>query len=109
MAAASVAIRVAKGSGCAWWVCVATSARPERRPPSADAFRRRIEDYLGHSAAQGAIARGRERFERLRAASLAIDGGLLGRLDACAAVLRRGFEWWPSLPGPIIASGRDAL
>ncbi|MDO9018387.1 MAG: serine/threonine-protein kinase [Deltaproteobacteria bacterium] len=80
----------------------ATSARPEQRPPSADAFRRRIEDYLGHSAAQGAIERGRERFERLRAASLAHDG-LLGRLDACAATLRRGLEWWPALPAPVIA------
>ena len=86
----------------------ATSVRPEQRPPTADAFRRRIEHYLGHSAAQGAIARGRERFPRLRAASLAYDGGLLGRLDACAAVLRRGFEWRPPLPGPILATDRGA-
>lgn len=87
----------------------ATSVRPEQRPPSADAFRRRIEEYLGRRAAQGAIERGRERFERLRAASLAHDGGLLGRLDACAAVLRRGFAWWPALPAPIIATDQSAL
>lgn len=70
----------------------ATSARPEQRPPSADAFRRRIEGYLGHGPAP-----------------LAHDGGLLGRLDACAAALRRGFEWWPPLPVPLVAAGRGAL
>jgi serine/threonine-protein kinase len=43
----------------------ATSARPDDRPPSADAFRRRLEAWLGRRAAEGAIAQARARFADL--------------------------------------------
>jgi hypothetical protein len=77
----------------------ATSARPEARPSSAMAFKRRVEAFLTHRVALGVIEEGRARFAELL--DIAHEGRvtdeveLLQRFDGCVALLRRSLELWP--------------
>ena len=71
----------------------ATRPRPEARPPSADAFKRRIEAFLSRRVALGAIAAGRARLDQTRAR--APDDDLHGRVNDLFQTLRRGLTGAP--------------